>query len=122
MLDGIRGSLHNEGTAHPVRLMRVAPVVTPLEPSPIVHRMALLSDTVLWLLLGALALLAAVGGYLIRHFRDHGRNPTSEDHDLMTNFREMHARGELSDEEYRTIKSKLSSKLRSVITNADKKA
>jgi uncharacterized membrane protein len=83
---------------------------------------ALLSDGMLWLLLGCLALLVAFGAFLLRHFRDHQINPTSEDHDLMTNFREMHARGELSDEEYRTIRSKLSSKLRGAITDADKKA
>jgi len=80
------------------------------------------TDPGLWLGLGGLLLLLGVGIFLIRHFRDHQLNPTSDDHELLTNYREMHARGELSDAEYRTIKSKMTSRLRRAITDTDKKA
>ena len=85
-------------------------------------RSAVFFDSSLWLMLGALVGLLGVGIVLMRHFRDHQTNPTTDDHDQLTNYREMHRRGELSDEEYRTIKSKMTARLKQAITDTDKTA
>lgn len=39
--------------------------------------------------------------------------------DLLTNFREMHAQGGLSDEEYRTIKSRLTSRVHAELKDSE---
>jgi len=39
--------------------------------------------------------------------------------ELLTNFREMHSKGELTDEEFRTIKAKLSIKLKEELRDSD---
>lgn len=63
------------------------------------------------LLYAAVFLATALGFTVVRKLRgsaDHDKHQSSE---LMTKFRELHARGGLSDEEYRTIKTKLAAKL-----------
>lgn len=64
------------------------------------------------ILLALTAVFVAVAAYVIsslrRGFRDRGADAS----DLMTNFRELHNRGELSDEEYRTIKASLAERMR----------
>jgi uncharacterized membrane protein len=60
----------------------------------------------------AAAFLVAVGFYIIRRFprrEENGKVRTSE---MMTTFRDLHSQGELSDEEYRTIKGKLAARLK----------
>ncbi len=58
-------------------------------------------------------------GLLAYYFVRRLRGSTEEDQvstsDMLTKFREMHARGVLSDEEYRTIKTNLSARLQSEI-------
>ncbi|MEK6237273.1 MAG: hypothetical protein N2C14_21390 [Planctomycetales bacterium] len=61
--------------------------------------------------LAALVVLLIVGAYLIQKTRAGGTEDVSDTHSMLTNFREMYAQGELSDEEYRTIKSTLSTQL-----------
>ena len=61
--------------------------------------------------------LVAVAFVLVKKYRQRGsllgklRDNSSEDQDdpsaLLTKFRDLHARGTLSDAEYRTIKAKL---------------
>ena len=54
----------------------------------------------------------AIAFKLMRKFRDR---KDRDDHDpsmLLTEFRELHSRGTLSDAEYRTIKAQLASQLR----------
>jgi hypothetical protein len=65
---------------------------------------ALLFAAILALLAGALALL--------RRYRSYEANDTSESSQLMTKFRDLHEQGGLSDEEFRTIKTKLASQLK----------
>lgn len=59
----------------------------------------------------AVLIVCLVGYYVVdkvrRWLRESG--PTASDH--VTNFRELHASGQLSDEEYRNIKSMLSARL-----------
>ncbi len=68
-------------------------------------------ETRLVILAAVTAALAAVGIYVVakvrRSFVESG--PTAND--LITNFRELHSEGELSDEEYRTIKATLAARL-----------
>lgn len=58
-------------------------------------------------------------GLLAYYFLRRLRGSTEEDQvstsDMLTKFREMHAQGVLSDEEYRTIKTNLSARLQSEI-------
>jgi hypothetical protein len=61
--------------------------------------------------LALLASLCIVAGYAIgkirRGFRESGHDASN----MMSNFRDLHSRGELSDEEYRTIKARLADRL-----------
>jgi uncharacterized membrane protein len=64
------------------------------------------------LLFAAVFVLTAIGIAIVRRFRDTGSDDAAESSELMTRFRDLHDQGGLSDEEFRTIKSKLATKLR----------
>lgn len=72
------------------------------------------------LLVTAMAVLIVVGVYIIGKMRSKLRETDSGSNDLMTNFRELHSRGDLSDEEYRTIKASLTARLQREIKGTDK--
>jgi len=57
--------------------------------------------------------LSAIGLAFVRKWRDRSAEDRVDPNELMTNFRDLYERGGLSDEEFRTIKSKLASELRS---------
>ncbi len=63
------------------------------------------------LYVAALLILMTMGCYIVLRFRDR----TDEDHlqanEQLTNFREIHHKGDISDTEYRTIKTTLGAKL-----------
>ena len=61
--------------------------------------------------LAMLAALVAVGVYAVQRARQaiQDRGPTPSD--LLSDFRELHSRGTLSDEEYKTIKTTLAPSL-----------
>src|SRR5580693_2221042 len=61
--------------------------------------------------LTAVALLCALSAYVIGKIRGQVRESDPGASEFMTNFRELHSQGELSDEEYRTIKAMLASRL-----------
>ncbi len=68
------------------------------------------------------AMLAAGGLYAIGRVRkeiDRKEPPASE---WLTKFQELHAQGELSDEEYRTIKAMLTDRLQRELNSTDKPA
>ena len=71
------------------------------------------------LLLAAIFLVTALGFAVMRKLR----GPTARDErpssELMTKFRELHARGGLSDEEYQTIKTKLAARLQVELSDND---
>ncbi len=58
-----------------------------------------------------LAGLALVGFYLIGRTRNRRSKGAVSANELMSNFREMHGQGELSDEEFRTIKGMLADRV-----------
>ena len=67
-----------------------------------------------------LGIAVAVGFYLVGKFRGAYRQTDVVDTNLLSNFRELHSRGELSDEEYRTIKAQLATKIREQFAASDK--
>jgi len=66
-----------------------------------------------------LAVLVAVGCYLVSRFRGRDEQAQGDASDLLTSFSELYDRGELSDQEYRTIKARLGEKLREELKRSD---
>jgi uncharacterized membrane protein len=59
------------------------------------------------LLAAVTAMLIAVGIYVISRVRQQTHDQEPQASQLITKFQELHAKGELSDQEYRTIKAVL---------------
>ncbi len=64
------------------------------------------------LLLAFTAAMLAVGLYIILKVRKAMRDEEPNTSDLLSNFRDIHSRGALSDEEFRVVKNKLGAQLR----------
>lgn len=64
------------------------------------------------LLFAAIFVMTAIGFTVARRYRDREAKDMSEASDMMSKFRELHAEGGLSDEEFRTIKTKLAGELK----------
>jgi hypothetical protein len=60
--------------------------------------------------LGAVGVLALLI-YWIRAWWRESDGPAASDHELLADYRELNRRGELSDKEYRIIKSRLAERL-----------
>jgi hypothetical protein len=65
-----------------------------------------------------LLVLLVVAYYIVRRFRDRAREDQPTSNELLTNFREMHHEGDISDAEFRVIKSVLGGKLRQELKDA----
>ena len=59
----------------------------------------------------AIAVLA-IAIYLIRSWLRENDGPAASDCELLSEYREMNRRGELSDEEFRIIKGRMASRIR----------
>lgn len=68
-----------------------------------------MQQTLLWG--AALAALLAVGFFILRKTRPGPEKKELTTSQMLSNFRELHTAGQLSDAEYRTIKTALSAKL-----------
>jgi len=77
------------------------------------------AQVVLWTLCGAVLLV--VGIYVVKRFRDRSGDDQARTSELLTNFREIHSQGGLSDEEFRTIKAQLAARLQREINDNDNK-
>jgi uncharacterized membrane protein len=66
--------------------------------------------------------LLALAVAALRRFRGDAADDRPTANELLTKFRELHARGGLSDDEYRTIKTKLATQLQTEITHSDQKS
>ena len=77
------------------------------------------AQAVLWCTV--LAVLLVFAYFVVLKFRDNATGDESNASDHLSNFRELHERGELSDEEYRTIKTKLGSKLQQELKRTGEK-
>lgn len=65
------------------------------------------------LLFTAIFVMTAIGVAIVRRYRGSNADDRPYSSEMMSNFRELHAEGGLSDEEFRTIKAKLAGKLKS---------
>jgi hypothetical protein len=77
------------------------------------------AQLVLWTLCGAA--LCAIAVYAVKRFRDRTGDDQPPASELLTNFREIHSRGGLSDEEFRTIKAQLAQRLHRELNDNDDK-
>ena len=73
------------------------------------------------MLLAAIAALIWFGTYIVSKWRGTVGEDTMGPSELLTNFREIHSRGELTDEEFRTIKATLSYELQQRLKDLDDK-
>jgi hypothetical protein len=69
------------------------------------------------LLFGAIFALAAIVLAVGRRLRDRSAKDKLDRHEMMSNFRDLYERGGLSDEEFRTIKSKLAAELKAELSD-----
>ena len=67
------------------------------------------AQAVIWTLV--LAILTLVGVFVVKKFRGHTDDDRVSANELLTNFREMNREGDISDAEFRTIKTVLGGKL-----------
>ena len=76
-----------------------------------------LSQAALWFaVIFALSALAVVA---LRKWRGGANETQLKPSELLTKFRELHGRGTLSDDEYRTIKTKLARQLEAELRDND---
>jgi uncharacterized membrane protein len=70
----------------------------------------------------AIFALLALAVTVLRRFRGDAVEDRPTANELLTKFGDLHARGGLSDDEYRTIKTKLATQLQTEITRSDEKS
>jgi hypothetical protein len=76
-----------------------------------------LSQAALWF--AVIFALLAFAVVALRRWRGGSFDAQDDAQDLLTKFRELHGRGGLSDDEYRTIKTKLARQLNAELNNSD---
>jgi hypothetical protein len=64
--------------------------------------------------------VSALAATLLRRWRGGAYDGQPTPNELLTKFREVHGRGGLSDDEYRTIKTKLARQLDAELNDIDK--
>jgi len=77
-----------------------------------------LSQAALWF--AAIFALLALAVLTLRKWRGGSADDQPSSSDLLTKFRELHLRGSLSEDEYRTIKTKLATQLEAKLSDSDK--
>ena len=71
------------------------------------------------MLVALTASLVAIGIYVIGRVRAGIRSKEPPANEWFTKFKELHAKGDLSDEEYRTIKAMLAERLQRELNSTD---
>lgn len=66
-----------------------------------------------------LAVLSMVGYYIVLRFRGHSGEDRQSASEWLTNYRELHRQGDISDAEYRTIKTVLGDQLQKELKDKD---
>lgn len=79
-----------------------------------------LSWAALWF--AAIFALLALAIVVVRRFRGDDADDQPGANELLAKFRDLHARGGLSDDEYRTIKTKLATQVEAELSSSDKKS
>lgn len=69
------------------------------------------TDVRVVLIIATLTIVCALGYYIVCKVRDSAKESDASTSDVLASFRDLHDEGELSDEEFRSIKAKLSSRL-----------
>ncbi|MFP6658854.1 MAG: SHOCT domain-containing protein [Pirellulales bacterium] len=72
------------------------------------------------ILFATIAVLIAIGAHIASKWRGTKEDNKLSTSELLTKYREMHSRGELSDEEFRNIKSRLANQLQNELSDTDK--
>ncbi len=72
---------------------------------------------VLWL--AALAILVTVAWYVIGNIHPKSIQKERKTNECLSKFRESHSKGELTDEEFRTIKTTLAAQLQDELSDND---
>ena len=67
------------------------------------------AQLVIWL--SALAILVAIGGFVVGRLRDRSDDERQTANDLLANFRDLHDQGDIDAAEFRNIKTVLGVKL-----------
>jgi uncharacterized membrane protein len=73
---------------------------------------------ILWL--AVLAALIAVAAYFVMKIRAKTVQHEPEASEMLSKFRDLHSQGELTDEEFRTIKTTLSAQLQKELNDSGK--
>ena len=79
-----------------------------------------LSWAALWF--AAILALLALAIVVVRRFRGSANDDQPSAHELLAKFRDLHARGGLSDDEYRTIKTKLATQVEQELSSSDEQS
>ena len=77
-----------------------------------------LAQAALWF--AVIFALSALAVLALRRWRGGSYDTQPRPSELLTKFRELHGRGTLSDDEYRTIKTKLATQLGTKLNDTDK--
>ncbi len=78
-----------------------------------------LSQAALWF--AAIFALLALAILCLRRWRGDAADDRPRARELLTKFRELHVRGGLSDDEYRTIKKKLAAQIESELSDTNER-
>ena len=79
-----------------------------------------LSQATLWF--AVIFALSALAVLAVRKWRGGAYEAQPKASELLTKFRELHGRGSLSDDEYRTIKTKLARQVDAELKDSDQKS
>jgi uncharacterized membrane protein len=78
-----------------------------------------IAQLILWIAVGAV--LVAIGIYVLSKIRDDSIQSELSANEMLSFLRESHAEGKLSDQEFRTLKTQLSDRMRSEMNKEKKK-
>ena len=73
------------------------------------------AQLVIWMT--GLAVLTAIGVFLVKKFRDQNDDDQQDANEMLSNFRDLHDEGDISEREYRNIKTVLGDKLQEEISD-----
>jgi uncharacterized membrane protein len=76
-----------------------------------------LAQTIALLVISLIVLILII--HFMRKFRDRTGNDRENTHSMLSNFREMHSEGGLSDDEFRKIKTDMSTQLGGTVKDTD---
>ncbi len=79
-----------------------------------------IAQAVLWAAI--LAALVLIGVFIVAKFRESAVGTAPETSDLLSSFREMQQQGDLSETEFRTIKTQLGATLQNQLTDSGDKS